>query len=253
MRQLLPILLLGIAFSPAAHAQSTQEAMSIDNAIQELSKLANAADPASHLRGATSFVSYHGNGKETTKGSRLLFDAWPKGFVIGVYDTVMNNPDLFLNYDKMTHDLYFTFDGKTIIKAETSQAREIHFTTGEGAPITLTRVDGIDPRQFFQRMSDSAGVHNYILYRLVSTQYRRANFQTNGLTSTGNNFDEYIDDYDYFIVMPGGKLYADVKLKKNSIRAALGDKADPWFRTHTNEKTDEAFLIGLVNNLNRAH
>lgn len=248
MTKLLPILLLALAMSPAVHAQSTQAAMSIDNAIQELSRMANPADASSRLRGSTTFVSYHGD-KEATEGSRLLFDDWPKGFVIGIYDTLLNNPNLFLNFDKITRDLYFTLDGKTIIKVETSQAREIHFINGN-AQVVLTRVDGIDPHHFFQRMSDSAGAPNYILYRLTTTQFRRANFTTNGLTSTGNNFDEYIDDYDYFIVMPGGKLYTSVKLKKNSIRTALGDKADAWFKTHQNEKTDEAFLVGLVNHLN---
>lgn len=250
MRKLLPILLLAITLSPATHAQSTQEAMSIDNAIQELSRMTNAADPASHLRGATSFVSYHGNAKEDTKGSRLLFDAWPKGFVLGIYDTVLNNPKLYLNYDKITHDLYFTLDGKNIIKAETSQAREIHFTTGEGAPVILTRVDGIDPRHFFQRMTEFDGAQNYILYRLTSTTFHRANYQTNGLTYSGNNFDEYVDDNEYFIVMPGGKLYAVVKLKKSSIRTALGDKADRYLAAHRDQGINEAFLTGLVNWLN---
>jgi hypothetical protein len=246
------VLLFGLAtaaFLPAK-AQSSQEAISIDNAIQEISKLTPAGDPASYNKTA-SFPSFHGD-KDSTRGSRLLFYNWPKGYVIGVYDTLLKNDRLFLNYDKISHVLYFTFDGKTIIKVETSQAREIHFTDGN-KQTTLIRVDGIDPKFFFEPLSDSTDVNHYALYRQLRTRFHRANYQTDGLISTGNNYDEYVDEYEYFIVMPGGKLYTPVNLKKKAIRDALasaGPNLDAWFSQHKKDEINEAFLKGLVDRLN---
>src|SRR5260370_15575341 len=164
MRKLIPILVLMLATSVTARSQSTQAAMSIDNAIQELSKLAGPTS-ASGYNKVPSFVSYHGD-KEPPKGSRLLFDSWPKGFVLGTYDTVLKDPNLFLNYDKITHVLYFTYDGRNIVKVGTTQARELHFLAGD-AQIVLTRVNGINPDAFFQRLSDSGDANHYILYRLL--------------------------------------------------------------------------------------
>lgn len=243
MNKLLPILVLAIFTD--AKAQSTQAAMSIDNAIQELSKTAGAG---SKLNTGESFVTYH-NDREPPKGSRLLFNDWPRGFVIGIYDTVLKDSNLFLNYDKITHNLYLTFDGRTIVKVETGQARELHFLEG-GSQTVLTRVDGIDPHVFFQRLSDSPGQSHYVLYRLLKTQFRRANYYTDGLVTTGNNYDEYIDVYEYYIVMPGARQYAPVSLKKRSVREALGPKADAWFAAHRGDRLDEAGLTALVNRLN---
>jgi len=250
MRKLLPILAFTSAMTLTARAQSTQEAMSIQNAIDELSSVAPMGNPNGYNRTA-SFVSYHGD-KDSTRGSRLLFDPWPKGFVLGTYDTLLNNDHLFLNFDKISHVLYLTADGKTIIKVETSQAKEIGFTDGS-KQTTLVRLEGIDPDLFFQPLSDSTGQNHYALYRLLTTRFIRANYQTNGLTSTGNNYDEYIDDYEYYLVMPGGKSYTPVNLRKKAIRDALataGPKVEDWFRRHNKEEVNEAFLVGLVNQLN---
>ncbi|HVU97891.1 MAG TPA: hypothetical protein VHE34_21855 [Puia sp.] len=237
MRHLLPI--LALAFAVDAKAQSSPEAMSIDNAIQTLSSAAGR-----RINNGESFVNYHGD-REPPKGSRLLFDPWTRGFVIGVYDTVLKDPNLFLNYDKITHNLYLTFDGKTIVKVETGQARELHFVE-DGIQTVLTRVDGIDPDVFFQRLSDSAGGSHYVLYRLLKTQFRRADYHTDGLVSYGNNYDEYVDSYEYFIVMPGGREFAPVELKSRSLRQVLGPRA----AANCKKKIDEASLVDVVNRLN---
>jgi hypothetical protein len=242
MRKLILILALGLTITPTAWSQSTQEAMSIDNAIQELSRNASAYNKTN------SFVSWH-NPKDSTHGSALLFDNWPKGFILGTYDTVLKNPNLFFNYDKVTHFLYFTLDGKTFVKVETTQARELHFF--DDKQTVLTRVDGIDPRNFFQRLSDSTGTHHYRLYRLIKTQLRRANYQTDGLVETGHNYDEYVDYFEYFLVMPGGREFAPLKLTNKSVRETLGTTANPWFAAHRGSKLDEAGLIDLVNTLNK--
>jgi hypothetical protein len=115
----------------------------------------------------------------------------------------------------------------------------------------LTRVDGIDPNDFFQRLSDSAGESHYVLYRLLKTQFRRANYYNDGLVTYGNNYDEYIDSYEYYIVMPGARQYAPISPTKRSVREVLGHHADAWFADHRGDRLDEAGLTALVNRLNK--
>ena len=173
-------------------------------------------------------------------------------FRSGSYDTLLNDDHLFLNFDKISHVLYLTVDGKTFVKVETSQAKEIDFT-GKDKQTKLVRLEGIDPDVFFQPLSDSTDQNHYALYRLMTTRFIRANYRTNGLTSTGNNYDEYLDEYEYYLVMPGGRNYTPIKLKKKALRDALataGPKVDNWFGRHNKEEVNEAFLVGLVNQLN---
>ncbi|HEY4335402.1 MAG TPA: hypothetical protein VGM89_05880, partial [Puia sp.] len=168
--------------------------------------------------------------------------SWPKGYVLGSYDTALQNPNLFLNYDKINHNLYFTADGRTITRVATDQARELHFE-GRRGHVILVRVDGIDPRVFFQQLTDSAGDSHYVLYRRLRTQFHRSIY----------DFDdgEYIDSYKYYLVMPGGREYAPIKLKRRSIRDALGSMGDAWLATHGKNQLDEDGLTDLVNRLNK--
>jgi len=236
---------MALAVAVNTNAQSSPTAMSIGNAIQDLSR---AGGPNNRINNGESFVDYHGE-REPPKGSRLLFANWPKGFVLDKNDTVLQNPNLFLNFDKITQNLYFTFDGKTIVKVETEQARELHFEDS-GVNTILIRVPGIDPHAFYQRLTDSSGEQHYILYRRLVTQLRHADYRTDGLVTTGNNYDEYIDSYEYYLVMPGGREYTPVGLKRRSIREALDHQADAWLATHRKNPPDEANLTEMVNWLN---
>jgi len=249
MKELILTLLTLHAISLHLHAQTMVAGASLQNAIDEISRLAPPGG-VSTSKNAT-FVNYRVN-PEDTKGSSLLFASWPKGYVLSAADTVLNNERLFLNFDKMTHVLYFTFDGKTIVKAETSQAREIHFIDS-GNHLTLVRAGGLDPQKFYQRLSDSAGNNHYGLYKEITTTFHPADYKSNGITSTGNNYDEFIDSYEYYLILPGGKGYTSLKLKKKAIREALASaapKVDDYLSRHGKDEINEAFLVGLVNQLN---
>src|ERR1700761_8465320 len=41
--------------------------------------------------------------------------------------------------------------------------------------------------------------------RAVNTKFLKADFQTNGITSSGNNYDSYVDDATYYAVKSGGQ------------------------------------------------
>jgi hypothetical protein len=181
---------------------------------------------------------------------RLLFQIWPRGYALGIYDTVLKDTSLFLNYDKVSRTLYFTADGKAISKVRTAQIRELHFQSPASGQTVLTRVDGIDPREFFQQLSDSAGGLYYILYRRLETHFRRGSYYSNIAMPFTDGYGEYIDTYKYYLVMPGGREYTPVRLKRRSVLDIFGPAADAWLATRGKGEPDEAGLIQLVNQLN---
>ena len=54
--------------------------------------------------------------------------------------------------------------------------------------------------------------------------------------------------YEYYIVMPGAKEFAQIELKRSFLRKALGPRVAPNGR----KKIDEASLVDLVNRPNTA-
>jgi hypothetical protein len=124
-----------------------------------------------------------------------------------------------------------------------------------GKPMTFVRLEAIQPNVFFQQLVDPGTTGSgYGLYKLTKTHFKKADYHTDGMIESGNNYDEYVDESEYYLVMPGGKDVKKVELKKKSIREALAEvrqKTDDFFGFHRGDDINENFLIGLVSSLNR--
>ena len=80
----------------------------------------------------------------------------------------------------------------------------------------------------------------------------QADYQTNGITETGNKYDEYVDEWQYFILSSKGELMK-IELKKKSIEKVLeneSSKVESFFNDHKRDKVDEAFVKSLLQSLN---
>jgi hypothetical protein len=232
-----------------ASAQSDANHTTIDNALQELSS--NVAGNG-NTAAVGSFVNFHAP-KENTKGRRLLLADWAKGTVTTSQDAVLQNDNLVLNYDKVSHDLYYSLDRKTVIEAERSHIKSFRLVTNEGAT-DYCRLDLVKPEVFFRVFVPYDNSH-YGLYSLTTTEFKKADFRTDGMVETGNNYDEYIDHIQYFIVVPGGKEYQAVELKKKSVRSSLSGvktKVEEYLAQHKNDDVTEAFLNGLIEYVNKS-
>jgi hypothetical protein len=239
------ILIAVMGIGVAGMAQTNENSIRIDQAIQDLTN--NIAGNANgQSRAVGSFVNFHT--KDDTKGSRYLFPEWVNGSVTTKGGVVIAKDSLMYNYDKISHDLYLT-DQKTVVQVDGENIKAFTLT-GIGRPMTFVRLETVQPSVFFQQLVDpgTSGA-GYGLYKLVKTTFKKADFHTDGLVESGNNYDEYVDVNEYYIVMPGGKEVKKVELKKKSIREALAEarqKADDFFTAHHNEDINEKFLMGLV-------
>ena len=244
------LILIGLmGLGVAGMAQSNENSIRIDQAIQDLRNPV-ASDANGSARNVGSFVNFHTKGD--TKGSRYFFPDWVGGVVTTKSGVVIAKDSLLYNYDKISHDLYLT-DQKTVVQVDGGNIKT--FTLNSlGRQMTFVRLESINPSAFFQQLVDpGTSGSGYGLYKLTRTSFKKADFHTDGMVESGNNYDEYVDANEYYLVAPGGKEAKKVELKKKPIRDLLADakqKTDDYFAAHRNDDINENFLIGLISSLN---
>jgi hypothetical protein len=249
MKIIVSVVAFAMTLSFAARAQGDPNSTSIGNAIQELS-----SDVAGNgnARAVGSFVNFH-SGKENTKGSRYFFKDWVKGTVTNRQNQQVAKDNLMFNYDKITHDLYLT-DKTTVVQVDKTQIQSFDLSDG-GTSHRFKRMDNILPDVFFEELAGSADSSGsgYTLLKLTRTTFKKADFHSDGLVESGNNYDEYVDVIEYYILTPGGKEYKKIELKKKQVKDALSavkPKVDSFFASHKEADMDETFLRELITAVN---
>ena len=188
--------------------------------------------------------------KEDTKGNRYLFEKWVSGSVTGTDGVVYNSSKFSFNYDKVGKKLFMLIDSSNTVM-ELSSKDIAGFSLKED-----------DQEYHFERMKNSTDLNFYqpiykdekgfSLYKLLLTKYVKADYQTNGITESGNKYDEYVDDEQYFILSSKGELIK-IEFKKRSLEKVLeneSSKVEIFFNDHKKDKVDEAFVKSLLQTLN---
>jgi hypothetical protein len=194
--------------------------------------------------------------KENTRGNRyLLGERWAGGTVTTFSDDVVNNPALSFNYDKMNQGLYATKDGQTVI--EITKERVKAFTINdarEGKQYVFERLACVDSLQFFEAIVGMAP-GKYSLYKQVKTRFEKSNYHSDGMVESGKNYDEYVDDYQYYLLLPGGKTGKKLpELKIKALSKMLNSEspvAAAYLSAHKYDPVDEAFLLDMVRAMNQ--
>jgi CarboxypepD_reg-like domain len=184
-----------------------------------------------------------------TKGSRYLIHNWTKGIVVNSHDTVIINNSFWYNFDKVTGDLMLTQDQQSYIDIDRSSAKSFILKSATG-DIAFEQVPLIDPSSYFEILAKG---EKYAVYKLVKCKLVKANGVANGLTSVGNDYDEFTDENTYYFVDQKNRSAKTIDLRKKSIeKAAVAekDKSEKYFDEHQKENIDDVFLKGLVVYLN---
>jgi phage-related tail fiber protein len=234
--------LFALILTSFVYAQSSVESQTVGNALNEVSGL-----QSSHVASMVSFSH-----KENTKGSRYLFDNWVKGSVVNKNDVLINNENFSFNYDKISNELYLTSDKKQSIEIDKEQIKSFILKDNSGKEYDFVRVDAIKPNTFFQSLSTVAG-NKFAAYKWTKTRFKKSDYRTDGLTESGNNYDEYVDESTYYAVDLKTNTVIPFELKKKSIKEAFGtDKpnTDKYFSEHKEDDFNDDFITGLVNYLN---
>jgi hypothetical protein len=194
--------------------------------------------------------STFGQGQEALHGNRFLFDNWVHGFAITPQDSIKQNNVYLFNYDKITGDLIFTRDQKTVLQVVKSEIKAFTLFDPNAQPYVFEDVPAVDARHYLQVLASGS---KYKIYKSLGTKFIKANFTTNGITSSGNNYDEYVDESVYYIVkLPGGQPQK-LALKKKAIKTAFAADADRVnkFLSDNDGDIDENYLKNLGEYMNQ--
>ncbi|HEU0064484.1 MAG TPA: hypothetical protein VFQ58_05615 [Flavisolibacter sp.] len=186
--------------------------------------------------------------KEETKGSRYLFGEWVNGSVLGTDGTLYNNPKVQYNYDKIGQKLFMLLDSNKVIELNSGDISGFTLT-GNDSTFHFERIQNTTDLNFYEPVYKKE--KGYSFYKLMVTKFKRADYQTNGIIESGNKFDEYADEKQYFIVTPKMELLK-INLKKKSIEKVMeaeSSKVNQYFSEHK-ESVNELFVVNLLQYLN---
>ena len=79
------------------------------------------------------------------------------------------------------------------------------------------QVPSVDDRHYVEQLS--AG-KRYSIYKVINTKLVRANFFTDGVITSGNKYDEYVDDPDYYVIKGTSGTPQKISLKKKALKNA---------------------------------
>jgi hypothetical protein len=188
------------------------------------------------------------NSPENTKGRRYFFDEWVKGYVIANSGKQLGGDEYFFNFDKVNNNLMVTKDKKEIIEVNKDSLKEIHFTE-KGLSYEFVKEPKITAYKFVEVLQKSDKLS---LYKTINTRLVKANFTTDGLTESGNPYDEYVDAPTYILCYNGE--FRPVILRFRSIKSALKEeskKVNQYYEDHLYDEVDENYLKNLVIYINQ--
>lgn len=196
-------------------------------------------------------MAYNLTSKEDTKGSQFLFDTWVKGSMADAKGNAVNADGYSFNYDKLGGALLLSQDKQTAIAVDKDRARSFILYDKADRALRFEYVPAIDAKLYCEVLSTGA---KYKIYKLTKTKFIKADYKNDGISSTGNKYDEYQDEYTYYMADAKGGNPQKIALKAKAIKqafAADADKVKAYFDAHKDDEVNDVFLAGLGDALNQ--
>jgi len=188
--------------------------------------------------------------QENLHGSRFLFTDWVHGFIITPKDSLKQNDAYLFNYDKVDGNLIFATGGNAMHLGVKNQIKQFILFDGSGNSYVFEDVPAIDSKHYMQVLAAGS---KYKIYKDLGTKFIKSDYSTNGMTSHGNNYDEFADNSVYYLVkLPGGQP-EKLPLRKKAIKAAFAADAEKVnkFLSDNDGDIDDAYLKKLGEYMNQ--
>lgn len=182
---------------------------------------------------------------EATQGSKYLDNDWLSGSIVGSDGSLIKNPQYGLNYDKITGGLLLSQDRKTAIEVDKDKVKSFTIVDKNDVENTFVSVPEIDKSHYVVLLSDGS---KYKIYKQIATKFIKNNYHTDGMTSSGNNYDEYEDTYTYYVLNAKTSKLQVITTRKKSLKAAFeadGVKMDNFFAQNNDNSNADAYLKQL--------
>jgi hypothetical protein len=187
--------------------------------------------------------------KEATKGSRYLFSQPAHGVIVDGNDKLMADSSRLLNYDKIDGQLLIVLNSQNVLEIDKDKVNGFALKTADTSYVFL-KAPVIDINRYFILVAYGPA---YSVFKSLRTTFVKSNYIDNGLTPSGNNYDEYQDQTAYFLLEQKEQTYKRFELKRKSVQEAFRvskAKTDEFLTMHRKEKLDDEFLKQLINYIN---
>jgi hypothetical protein len=185
--------------------------------------------------------------KEIEIGSRYLTKKWSRGNVEMWNHRRLPEGDqiLLFNYDKLDNRVYvinqygkqWSYPIDSILGFDLVENSIIY---------SFEKIPWISNSFFL--MSIYKSEKGYSLYKRLLTKYIRAGYTNAGYYSEGKKYDEYVDNFEYYLIYPGNNAFRKLSLKEGVIRRALKEESkllDEFFSLHEKDINEQS-LLGIV-------
>jgi len=191
-----------------------------------------------------------GHQKGNLVGSQYLFEVFVHGFITDASGEVIYNSDHMLDYDKIRGGLLAVNDGKTVELMDWDKVNGFTLYSPTDVRYDFEKNMDIDKSHFLQVLTSGP---KYKIYKLIKTKFVRSDYVNNGAAPHGHDYDEFVDDADYFFLDVQDKQPKKLSLEKKSIKenfAKEADKVNKYLSDHSGS-IDDAYLSKLGDYMNQ--
>jgi len=188
--------------------------------------------------------------KGDTRGSQYLFETFVHGYMISSAGEVAHNPNFLFDYDKIGGRLLLTRDNKLITEIGWDQINSFTLFSNTDERFDFEKAPAIDPSHYVQVVASG---NKYKIYKLIKTKFAKADYVNNGAAAHGHDYDEYVDDANYYVFDLQTNQPKKFSLRKKSIKEAFAKEADKInkYLSANSGDIDDAYLGKLGEFMNQ--
>ena len=188
--------------------------------------------------------------KGNTHGNRYLFDTFVQGYIISANGELIHGAIDMYDYDKMDGSLLLSNDNKTMSQISWDNVKSFSLFSRQNERYDFEKAPGIDPSHYVQVLASGL---KYKIYKLIKTRFVKSDYVNTGVASRGNDYDEFIDDADYYIFDVQANQPKKISLKKKSLKDAFAKDADKVNKYLSDNSGDinDAYLAKLGDFMNQ--
>jgi hypothetical protein len=183
-------------------------------------------------------------------GSRYLFDTFSHGYFTDTTGKLINNESFLFDYDKVSGVLLLTIDKRYISAIVRDQIKSFTLYNNADQRVYFEKVPAIDNARYMQVLATGA---KYKICKLIKTKFVAADFQATASGGSGHDYDEFVDDAQYYVLDVESNQPQKLDLRKKSIKDDFSKDAVKVnkYLSENSARIDDAYLSSLGEFMNQ--
>lgn len=177
----------------------------------------------------------------TLVGSRYLFNTFAHGHFTYKSGKQFFSQNCLFNYEKLSGFILITIDKKDVREVDRGEIQSFTLYDKTDQRYEFEQVPEIDKIHYLQVLASGA---KYKILKLIKTEFTASGVAHTASGDRGQDYDEFRDEMEYYILNVQTKKVQKVTLKKKALKEALEGEADKVnkFMSENNGTLDEGYL-----------